>query len=40
MTEDTTTGASEKAELHMVRAVDTGIINASFFSNDYNGIMF
>jgi len=29
MTEDTTTGASEKAELHMVRAVDTGIINLS-----------
>jgi hypothetical protein len=31
-TEDTTAGSSEKAELHMIRAVDTGIINASFFS--------
>jgi len=28
-TEDTTAGASEKAELHMIRAVDTGIINLS-----------
>jgi hypothetical protein len=25
----TTTGASEKAELHMIRAVNTGIINVS-----------
>ena len=26
-TQHTTSGASEKAELHMVRAVDTGVVN-------------
>ena len=29
---DTTSGASEKAELHMVRAVETGIINVIYTS--------
>ncbi|KAA1468009.1 DNA-binding protein, partial [Dentipellis sp. KUC8613] len=29
VTEHTTTGVSEKAELHMVRAVNTGVINVS-----------
>jgi len=28
-TQHTTSGASEKAELHMVRAVDTGVVNLS-----------
>lgn len=27
VTQHTTSGASEEAELHMIRAVDTGIIN-------------
>ncbi|OBZ78751.1 Mitotic spindle assembly checkpoint protein MAD2B [Grifola frondosa] len=30
ITQHTTSGASENAELHMIRAVDTGIINLSF----------
>ena len=29
----TTTGASEYAELHIIRAVSTGIINVSTFSD-------
>lgn len=30
VTQHTTDGATEKAELHMVRAVDTGVINVRF----------
>ena len=29
VTQHTTPGASEKSELHMVRAVDTGVVNVS-----------
>jgi hypothetical protein len=29
-TPDTTPGTSDKAELHMIRAVNTGIINVSY----------